>query len=321
MKSCVPFLYHPTTVLLVDDNAEFLKTLRMFLSDSFMHLLDQECPFKALEILNKMAFKKNFYEDCLYYPEEEKYENHTLSVNFLNIHKEVYNPDRFKEISTVIVDYSMPVMNGVEFCQKITNPFIKKVLLTGDADERIAIDAFNQGLIDAYVKKQQINFPEILEKLLEKFHGTYFSHFSKHIEAVFSPEDQKNTPFFSPEFKKYFQQICDYHEIVEYYVLEKMGSFLCLDANGKHGILATIQTDEISLILESQEAESADLKVIECLKEGTHLLCYKQDENTPLPPGYLWKNYIFKADMLHTQHKKFLCSFVQGMFNLSKENF
>ncbi len=317
----MPFLYHPTTILLVDDNAEFLKTLKIFLNDSFKYLLDKECSFQALEILNKTSFKKNFYEDCLYYPEEEKYENHSLSINFLNIHKEIFNPDRFMEISTVVVDYSMPAMNGVEFCQRIANPFVKKILLTGDADEKIAVNAFNQGLIDAYIKKQQIDFPEILEKLLEKFQKTYFSHFSKQIEAVFSPEDQENAPFFSPKFKKYFQQICENKRIEEYYILEKMGSILCLDVNGNYGILATFAMDEIATILESQEAESADPLVIECLKNKTHLLCYKQNENTTLPPGFLWKNYMFKAESLVTEQKTFLCSFVQGMFNFNKKDF
>lgn len=320
MKSCVPLLYHPTTILLVDDSVEFLETLKIFLSDSFGHVLERECPFKALEILNKTPFKKRFYEDCLYYPEEEKYEHHSLSVNFLNIHKEAYNPDRFKEISTVVVDYSMPAMSGIEFCQQINNPYIKKILLTGDADEKTAVDAFNQGLIDAYIKKQQIDFPEILEKLLGKFQKTYFSHHSKQIEAVFSPEDQENTPFFNPEFKDYFQKVCEGQKITEYYVLEKMGSFLCLDADGNHGVLATIANDEIPPLLESEEAESADPKVIECLKKETHLLYYKKDQNTALPPGYLWRKHMVEAELLKTQHKTFLCSFVQGGFDRNKKD-
>ncbi len=312
MKSCVPLFYHPTTVLLAGDNVEFLETLKVFLSDSFDHVLKKECPFKALEILNKTSFKKRFYEDCFYYPEEEKYENHSLSVNFPNIHKEAYNPDRFKEISTVVVDCYMPTMSGIEFCQQIANPHVKKILLINEADERTAIDAFNQGLIDAYIKKQQSDFSEILEKLLRKFQKTYFSHHSRKIEAVFSPEDQENAPFFSYEFKNYFHKVCESQKITEYYLLEKMGSFLCLDANGNHGVLAITATDEIIPILESKEAESADPKVIECLKNETHLLYYKQDQNIALPPGYVWKNYLFEAELLKTQDKTFLCSFVQA---------
>jgi CheY-like chemotaxis protein len=73
------------------------------------------------------------------------------------IYKVIYNPRRYEEISTVIVDYDMPSMKGLEFCEKLQNPYIRKILYTGVAGEGLAIEAFNKGLIDGYIRKGDPN--------------------------------------------------------------------------------------------------------------------------------------------------------------------
>ncbi|MBE7942438.1 MULTISPECIES: response regulator [Ramlibacter] len=53
-----------------------------------------------------------------------------------------------------VVDYSMPAMDGMQALGQLVDWPGARVLLTGQADEQIAVSAFNQGLIDQFIPKQ-----------------------------------------------------------------------------------------------------------------------------------------------------------------------
>lgn len=63
-----------------------------------------------------------------------------------------------------VVDYAMPGMNGLQALQALADWSGARVLLTGQADEQRAVDAFNQGLIDQYIPKQA---PDIARRLVD----------------------------------------------------------------------------------------------------------------------------------------------------------
>lgn len=63
-----------------------------------------------------------------------------------------------------VVDYSMPGMNGLKVLEQVATWPGARVLLTGQADEQLAVEAFNLGLIDKFIPKQR---PEILRKLVQ----------------------------------------------------------------------------------------------------------------------------------------------------------
>ena len=70
--------------------------------------------------------------------------------------------------SVLVVDYSMPQMNGVDLCEALRHLPCKKILFTGAADEKVAVDAFNRGLIDRYIKKSD---DDALDRLESEIHG------------------------------------------------------------------------------------------------------------------------------------------------------
>lgn len=184
----------------------------------------------------------------------------------------------------------------------------------------MGIDAFNKGLIDAYIRKHQIDFYPAIQEALEKCQQSYFEEFSRRIETVFDPQDQRKTVICRPKFKDYFKQVIQTHKIREFYLLERTGSFLCLDENGNHGVLATQSKESVEFLLDSQEAETASPKILKALREGTHILCYKHLTETSLPAGVKWAEYTFKADCIQEEDETFLCAYVPGKFGLQKEN-
>lgn len=63
-----------------------------------------------------------------------------------------------------VFDYAMPGMNGLQALGELVDWSGARMLLTGQADEQIAIDAFNQGLIDRFIPKQT---PDISRRLVD----------------------------------------------------------------------------------------------------------------------------------------------------------
>ena len=61
---------------------------------------------------------------------------------------------RFEVIAVVVADHNMPGETGIELFSRITRPGLRRILLTGKADQQTAVDAFNSGSIDVYVPKQ-----------------------------------------------------------------------------------------------------------------------------------------------------------------------
>jgi CheY-like chemotaxis protein len=45
----------------------------------------------------------------------------------------------------LVVDYSMPQMNGVEVCEALRHLPCKKILFTGAADEKVAVERLQSG--------------------------------------------------------------------------------------------------------------------------------------------------------------------------------
>lgn len=320
MQSCLPFFYYPTTVLLVDDDRNYLRQLQCLLSRNAAKFIIEPNPQKALQITCENISMQASTYNCFHYLEEEEFETYRIAVNVSDIHKMVYNDARFDQISTVIIDYNMPGMNGLEFCRQIQNTSIKKILLTGEADETVVIEAFNKGLIDAYIRKHQDNFYPVIQETLEKCQESYFLDFSKKIETIFDPEDQKKAASCSEKFKNYFKNVTQIYKIKEFYLLERTGSFLCFDEEGNHGVLSAQTRESVELLLDSQEAATANPKIIKSLKEGTHMLCYKHLREASLPAGSNWGDYTFQAECLKEENGTFLCAYVPGKFGLQKKH-
>lgn len=75
-------------------------------------------------------------------------------------------PERYSLPQTVVIDYHMPVMNGIQTLEKISAWHGNKVLLTGVADEAMVCRAFNDRLIDYYIPKQNAKLMQQITKAL-----------------------------------------------------------------------------------------------------------------------------------------------------------
>jgi CheY-like chemotaxis protein len=64
-------------------------------------------------------------------------------------------PQRYALANVLVVDYSMPAMTGLDVLKALPKWPAQRVLLTGQADESLAVQVFNQRLINQFVPKQR----------------------------------------------------------------------------------------------------------------------------------------------------------------------
>lgn len=71
--------------------------------------------------------------------------------------------ERYAMTSACVADYSMPDMNGLQVLGELSDWPGLRMLLTGQADEQVAVKAFNRALIDQFLPKQA---PDVAERLV-----------------------------------------------------------------------------------------------------------------------------------------------------------
>jgi CheY-like chemotaxis protein len=229
----LPAYCFPSTVFLIDDDAVLLSTLLLKLEKGNFHQTSSK-PLEALSFLKtyeSAPIKLPHLMDAI---ESDETDRAVLDLNFNSYLKCLETAERFKEISVLIVDYTMPEINGVDLITQLKDKPFKKILLTGELDQGIAVRAFNDGLIDRYISKNTDIFP-LLNTYVKELQIAYFAEKSKDLFNFVIPAHQIAQ---TEAFKKIFQSLLEKHKIVEYYLLNHTGAFLLLDAQGKMYYLA-----------------------------------------------------------------------------------
>jgi CheY-like chemotaxis protein len=231
-----PF-YFPTQVVLLDDDPDFLEGISLMLPKNLSFKLFQS-PNAALEYVNSAHLHTGILKRCYTSYRTGPQDSDALThIDIGKLHLELLNGFRFQTCSTVIVDYSMPGMNGLEFLRAMKNPFIRKILLTGQADMELAIRAFNQQLIDQFIDKHDPRLKPKLNAAIATFQEQYFRSSFK---LVTDPILANNMDGFltSAQFQEFFAELCRKTACVEYYMLDYPHSgFLLVDAEGKRQCL------------------------------------------------------------------------------------
>ena len=238
--------YFPTTAVFVDDNPSFLRSLALELPEelAFQTFENAEA---ALERINRTSSAPPLYQRCftqIGLPGASANATEKLiHLDLSQIELEISNTERFQEVSVVVVDFDMPAIDGLEFCKRITNPRIRKILFTGVADEKIAVQAFNAGIIDRFIIKSQPDAVSAVRKAVLELQQRYFEAISETLRATL----MLNPPPFltDPAFERLFADLRDKRKLVEYYLVANPGGFLTLTDQGDLYRLVVVSEDEV----------------------------------------------------------------------------
>lgn len=214
---------HPLSTIFIDDNNDFLRHIALAVD-----ILPFRNFISGVEGLEHINSNPSLWAH--HYTKDEL----TSSYDIITASK-LANANRFNEAAVVVVDFSMPDVNGLEICAKIENPYIKKILLTGVADERAAVSALNSGLINFYLNKREANLSLKLRDAINSMQRRYMQE-SFPFESL--SEIRRRRPYlFDSEFADAFEEQCEKLEIVEYYPGKSDTELLLLDRYGAQKIL------------------------------------------------------------------------------------
>ena len=254
--------------MFVDDSSDFLANLSLQLDSQLAYRLF-DSPIDALVTLNAQRHESSLtqkYFSRYRYVEDFSLSNHVIDIDLNKIHREVHDEHRFEEVSVVVVDYVMPEIDGLEFCRQIKNPLIRKVLLTGKADEKFAVQAFNEGIIDRFIRKNDAAALSTLNDVISELQRDYFSTAQKPLADTL----KVGTPRFlhDAKFASLFQQLCAQHHIVEYYLCANPDGMLMLSASGAARLLLAYTEKDIQAQYEIAFEQAAPQALLDEIKSG-----------------------------------------------------
>jgi CheY-like chemotaxis protein len=176
---------------------------------------------------------------------------------------------RYGLSSIAVVDYAMPAATGLEVL-KVSPPWPPyRLLLTGKADEHIAVAAFNDGLIHRYVTKQH---PDLAQQLVGALRQHYNAPMDFH-EAIWRNvlRRSQQIAFQDRAVQQSLKQWLKQHECVEYVVLPEPFGLLALDAEGFAHWLQFEMHKDLAAAVDLAQAAGHDAQTISAIAQGQKL--------------------------------------------------
>jgi CheY-like chemotaxis protein len=262
-----PLYQRPNSLVFLDDDTSYLETLALVMptdwcirlfthADDCLHHFQKQNTLWEADLWNHQELVSDWRAGALLIPKILEYW--------------ISNTERYSLTQVCVVDFSMPSMTGLDFLKNLTVWPTQRVLLTGKADEMIAVGAFNSGLIDKFVPKQQANIGKYLTDLLTlqhlapmKFHdGIWRSALTQEQYAVLQESTVKQ------ELRKMAQE----KQWVEYVVVPAPFGILALNRQARAQWLQLELRSNLPSVADLALASGETQSVIKQIQDGTHLI-------------------------------------------------
>lgn len=281
---------HPTTIVMVDDDKGFLK--------SFSLAIHREGSVKTFSSPDGAVRKIKAQGEIL--------------AGFIpgNGLPRLGDPGRFELFSVLITDYEMHAMNGVELCERIGASPLGRILLTGKVDERYAVRAFNDDVIDRYVRKDDPEMIELVKKYILELKREFFR---RTVSSLSKPQQQERTRLLTdPILSEYFERSRRDNGVVEYYLSSLFPGFLMLDAEGDILVFAVLTERQLAEHIEVAENADAPKELLELLRAGLVIPFFPTEGGLYSAEFFAtWKNWAFTANIIEGK-KRYYHSVISG---------
>lgn len=176
--------------------------------------------------------------------------------------------ERWALTHVCVVDFSMPGMDGLQVLSELVDWPGARVMLTGQADERVAVGAFNRGLIDHFIPKQTPNvslqLAQALERLAERSHDRHEQVW----RATLRPEQQALLR--EAGIPQALGALLARHW-TEHVVIGEPFGVLGMDASGRVGWLQLETREGLSTMAELAQLEGMGGTSLEDIRSGRRL--------------------------------------------------
>jgi CheY-like chemotaxis protein len=255
--------YHPTTICFVDDNEPFLASLELELPGNWACRTFTD-PEVALEYLNQPITLPPLMDRC--FSLQRQSESALIHLDLGLIEQEISHVDRFRRNSVLVVDYAMPSINGLQFCEALEDAHIRRAMLTGVADEKLAVQAFNAGLIHRFIPKQADDPILVVHQFVEELVQEYFNQYTDRLKTTLAIDP----PAFltDPVVAARVRGLMAENNLVEYYLVDDPPGLLMLEGNGRIWRLAILSPEDREAEARQAAEFGAPLELQNALRAG-----------------------------------------------------
>lgn len=251
----LPLFYYPGSWLWVDDDPVLLSCMTLAFNEinSVKPFLSSSACLDFLNTYKSPLLQQHFLTSQ---KQDEKYGvlQHTpIDFDVTSLANLASDKNRQQELTVMVMDYNMPEIDGLALARITQSLPIQKILLTGKAQEHDAITAFNNNLIHRFVKKGEANTEEKLTLYLQELSKQYFQKITAPLLAYLETENK--LPLSDPIFINFFEEYCQQQQIKEYYLIDKQGSFLCIDHEDKRSCLVLMSEQGMTAWLNTYQKE------------------------------------------------------------------
>lgn len=264
----------PCSLLLLDDDETLLSTLKRALGSSraVVAFSSTTSAFqRVMQSHNIAEHAFNIFEPYSHEIEGAENGDDLVLIKSAKLEQLCVSSDKYKMISVAIIDQIMPRISGTEFCKQIEETGVKKILLTGKMTNPETIDAFNDGLIDGYVSKNDPKIRERLHALITKLHWEFIQEQTEHLTRAF---DASHRQFLGHHaINKILEQANESFAYSEYFYAPAAPGFLLINEKGERAF-CLIDSDQNQIELADILAEThGETDTIKQLKGG-EVLCW-----------------------------------------------
>jgi CheY-like chemotaxis protein len=262
-----PLYSRSNAVVFLDDDASYLETLALVMPSDwsvnlFVHVDDCLQHFEQQNAL--------WEADVWYHQELVSSWRTGASLIPQILEYWISNSLRYQLTQTCVVDFAMPAMTGLDFLKKLPVWPPNRVLLTGKADELVAVGAFNDGLIDRFVPKQHPSIGKHLISVLTDQHNKPM----KFHEAIWrSALAQKQYAILQEStVQSELRKLANDRQWIEYVVVPAPFGVLALNRHARvHWLQLELHSD-LPAVADLAQSTGQTSAVVQKIREGTHLI-------------------------------------------------
>lgn len=319
----LPIYQHPSLTVLIDDSDNFLRSLSFQLDPALASKAFHDTS-SALAWLHQQGGGCGEPAEGALSASYDTYPRETdqcsVALDLDQIHRISFQAQRFMTPSVLVVDYSMPQMNGVELCEAVRHLPCKKILFTGAADEKVAVDAFNRGLIDRYIKKSDEHALDRLECEIHALQREYFSARSEPLRDLLALHSYSFVG--DPAIAALVRDLVAEHGIVEHYLFPNPAGLLMYDTEGRAMLLAVETEAGMNAHYEIANDNGAPQALLDALQER-RVIPYFHDGDGMYTGAFAngWHKYIEPARVCQGQQAYFWALFKLAPGMIARETY
>lgn len=228
----LPALKFRTSMLMLDDDQNFLKIFSSRLVNRGMSVEVTDNADTAVAMLKQQASLNLLSDEVFHLHDSDESDADgdasEFSLDAGSLQHFFTKHQGQQHFSTVIVDYDMPGMTGIEFCEQIKDLPIQKIMLTGQGSHKLAVEAFNKGIIDRFIlKNAETIFDEVCEAIAT-CQQKYFVNVSNHFLDILSKSH--TCAIGQTGYQSLLLSMLSQYNADEYYIFDEFGSYVLMNS-------------------------------------------------------------------------------------------